>query len=109
MVYTWAGNIWPLLCIEDNAKNAKAINRKIPRSGEFEEGRRGWKRCACLIPVSGTLSKRFSRKNTGLSGWEKARRVTAIWEAAGSWDGAKESVLRAPCPGSCARYLTRHD
>ena len=25
------------------------------RSGEFEEGRRGWKKCACLIHVSGTL------------------------------------------------------
>ena len=25
------------------------------RSGEFEEGRRGWKKCACLIHASGTL------------------------------------------------------
>src|SRR5580704_7777826 len=47
------------------------------RSGEFEEGRRGWKKCACLIHVSGTLGGRFSRKQTGKSEWESAK----------CWDG----------------------
>ena len=32
------------------------------RSGEFDEGRRGWKKCGCLIHVSGTLSGKFKRK-----------------------------------------------
>ena len=32
------------------------------RSGEFEEGRRGWKKCACLIHASGTLGGTFNRK-----------------------------------------------
>jgi hypothetical protein len=31
-------------------------------SGEFEEGRRGWKKCACIIHVSGTLGGKSSRK-----------------------------------------------
>jgi integrase len=57
------------------------------RSGEFEEGRRGWKKCACLIHVSGTLGRRFSRKQTGKSDWDEAKAVVATWEAAQSWDG----------------------
>jgi site-specific recombinase XerD len=57
------------------------------RSGEFEEGRRGWKKCACLIHVSGTLGGRFSRKQTGKSDWDEARAVAAQWESAKCWDG----------------------
>src|SRR6266480_4526023 len=43
------------------------------RSGEFEEGRRGWKKCACLIHASGTLGGTFNRKQTGKSDWDDAR------------------------------------
>jgi integrase len=57
------------------------------RSGEFEEGRRGWKKCACLIHVSGTLGRKFSRKQTGKSNWDEAKAVVAVWESAQSWDG----------------------
>src|ERR1019366_775990 len=57
------------------------------RSGEFEEGRRGWKRCGCLIHVTGTLGGKFSRKQTGKALWEEAKSVAAEWEKAGSWDG----------------------
>jgi site-specific recombinase XerD len=66
------------------------------RSGEFEEGRRGWKKCACLIHVSGTLSGKFSRKKTGKSDWDEAKAVVAIWEAAQSWDGVPK--VEAPVP-----------
>jgi integrase len=62
------------------------------RSGEFEEGRRGWKKCACLIHVSGTLGGKFNRKQTGKSDWEKAKALVASWEASGSWDGKVESA-----------------
>jgi site-specific recombinase XerD len=55
-------------------------------SGEFEEGRKGWRRCACLIHASGTLSGKFNRRQTGKSRWEEARAVSAEWELAGSWD-----------------------
>ena len=57
------------------------------RSGEFEEGRRGWKKCACLIHVSGTLGRKFSRKQTGKSDWDEAKAVVAVWQAAQSWEG----------------------
>ena len=50
------------------------------RSGEFEEGRRGWKKCACLIHVSGTLGGKFNRKQTGKSDWDEAKSLVASWE-----------------------------
>ncbi len=57
------------------------------RTGEFEEGRRGWKRCACLIHVAGTLGGKFSRKQTGKALWDEAKPIAAEWEKAGSWTG----------------------
>jgi integrase len=57
------------------------------RSGEFEEGWRGWRRCACLIHVSGTLGGKFNRRNTGKSDWDEARAVVSVWNSAGNWDG----------------------
>jgi hypothetical protein len=57
------------------------------KSGEFEEGRRGWKKCACLIHVSGTLGSKFNRKQTGKSDWDEAKALVAAWEAADAWDG----------------------
>jgi integrase len=56
------------------------------RSGEFEEGRRGWKKCACLIHVSGTLGRKFNRKQTSKSNWDEAKALVAAWEAADAWD-----------------------
>src|SRR5258708_35872846 len=67
------------------------------RSGEFEEGRRGWKKCACLIHVSGTLSGKFNRKQTGKSDWDEAKALVASWEKADSCAG---KVERATHQGS---------
>ena len=58
------------------------------KSGQFEEGRRGWKRCACLIHASGTIAGKFKRRSTGEREWEKAFAVAANWHAAGSWTTA---------------------
>ena len=66
------------------------------RSGEFEEGRRGWKKCACLIHVSGTLGGKFSRKQTGKSDWDEAKAVVAVWQAAKSWEGPVQIDEPAP-------------
>src|SRR5579863_1896458 len=57
------------------------------RSGQFEEGRRGWKRCACIIHASGTLGGKFKRKQTGKSNWDEAKAIVAAWEAVNAWDG----------------------
>jgi hypothetical protein len=61
-------------------------------SGEYEESRRGAKRCSCIIHASGTLAGRFNRKQTGCYKWEEARAIARTWEAAGSWDGSKEPL-----------------
>ncbi len=71
------------------------------RSGEFEEGRRGWKKCACLIHVSGTLGGKSSRKQTGKSKWDEAKAVVAVWEKAQSWVG--EVTLPEPLPDPAQR------
>jgi integrase len=65
------------------------------KSGEFEEGRRGWKKCACLIHVSGTLGGKFNRRQTGKSDWGEAKALVAIWETADCWDG---SPVAQPAP-----------
>src|ERR1700693_1236872 len=66
-------------CEGDHPEDAK--------SGEFEEGRRGWKKCACLIHVSGTLGGKFSRKQTGKSNWNEGKALVATWEKTDAWDG----------------------
>jgi len=68
------------------------------RTGQFEEGRRGWKKCDCVIHAAGTLDRKFSRRQTGSSDWEKASAVAAKWEEAGSWDRETEPSLPEPAP-----------
>ena len=75
------------------------------RTGEFEEGRRGWKKCACLIHVSGTLSKKSSRKQTGKSNWDEAKAVVTVWESAQSWDGVETAPV-VPVPEPDTRRVT---
>ena len=68
-------------------KECEGRHPEEARSGEFEEGRRGWKKCACLIHVSGTLGGKFNRKQTGKSDWNEAKALVAAWEKAQSWEG----------------------
>jgi hypothetical protein len=64
------------------------------RSGEFEERKKGWKRCDCHIFASGTIAGNFKRKYTGKTAWDDARAVASEWEKCGSWDG--EVLLPEP-------------
>jgi integrase len=57
------------------------------RTSEFDEGRRAWKRCGCVIHVCGTLAGKFSRRQTGKATWAEAKTVAAQFEAAGNWSG----------------------
>src|SRR6202050_5338754 len=66
------------------------------KTGEFEERRRGWKRCGCFIFASGTLSGNFKRRSPGKTNCAEAKAVAAEWEKAGSWDG--EAVAPEPLP-----------
>jgi integrase/recombinase XerD len=77
------------------------------RSGEFEERKKGWKRCACVIFVSGTLGGKFARKATGTADWDEARRVSEGYEKAGSWTGERQAELAAPAPESATVSKSR--
>jgi len=68
------------------------------RSGEWEERRRGWKACNCVIHVSGTLGGKFKRRATGRSTWEDARAYAAALETAGSWNGQVAPPVKEPTP-----------
>ena len=72
-------------------RDCEAGRAEDSTSGEFAERARGWKRCACVIFVSGTLAGRFSRKCTGATSWDEARAYSAAIEALGSWSGFGES------------------
>ena len=58
------------------------------RSGEFDERKKTWRKCACPIFASGSLARRFRRQTTGKSEWDAARAIAAAWEQVGNWNSA---------------------
>ncbi len=62
-------------------------------SSEFDERKKGWRRCECPIFTSGTLGKRYRRQSTGEWDWELARRVVAALEQSRQWDAATTSAV----------------
>ena len=76
------------------------------RSGEFEEGRRGWKKCACLIHASGTLDGKFRRTQTGKSDWDEAKTLVSSWETADSWDDKLAPSRPEPAPPGAPARIT---
>jgi integrase len=81
-------------------KECEAGHPEDGRTGEVEERRRGWKKCACLIHASGTLAGQFIRRQTGKFTWDEARAVATAWEASGSCDGELKPAPVAPAPVS---------
>jgi len=77
----------PLKLYRRHRKECEAGHSEDARTCEFEEGRRGWKKCGCMIHVSGTLAGKFSRKQTGKTDWDEAKALAAQWEKANGWDG----------------------
>ena len=76
------------------------------RSGDWEESRRGWKRCNCVIHISGTLGGRFSRRSTGKTTWDEARAYVSVLEVAGSWDGKVTPRLPESVPAAGPPRIT---
>jgi hypothetical protein len=80
-------------------RHAQACQAGRPRyvcSGEFEERKKGWKRCTCVIFASGTLGGRFRRRGTEKADWEEAKAVASAWEAAGTWESDRPAIAVAP-------------
>jgi hypothetical protein len=74
----------PLSLYRRHRQECEAGHSEESRSGEFEERKKGWKKCGCFIFASGTLGGTFRRKYTGKTDWDEARAVAAAWEEAGS-------------------------
>jgi integrase len=73
-------------------KECEAGHPEDFRNGQFEESRRGWKRCGCVIHAAGTIGKKFSRKQTGTIDWDEAKALATLWECAGAWDAPPQPV-----------------
>jgi integrase len=65
------------------------------RTGEFEERKKTFRRCDCLIFASGTINQKFARKCTDRSDWAEAKALAEAWERAGDWNGAPVPVASA--------------
>ena len=81
-------------------RDCKAGHPEEFRTGEFDERKKGWKRCACPIFASGTLARISRRQSTGKWEWDDAKATAAQWEQAGNWDGT--SLIAAPPPQDVA-------
>ena len=88
----------PLTLYRRHRLECEASRPEESRTGEFEERQKGWKKCACIIFVSGSLGGKFKRKQTGKSTWEEARTVVAKWEQAGNWEGVKAPEPQSVTP-----------
>jgi integrase len=99
----------PLTLYRRHRKGCEASRPEGSFSGEFEESRRGAKRCSCVIHASGTLAGKFNRKRTGCFKWDDAREVAAKWEAAGAWGGPIQPPEPAPPPTTAPRGVTIAD
>jgi hypothetical protein len=77
-------------------RTCKSGHKEELRTTEFDERKKGFKRCECPIFASGTLGGVASRRNTGQWELEPAKAVAAQIDARGSWDG--EARLAAPPP-----------
>jgi hypothetical protein len=60
-------------------RSCKAERPEDSRNGEFEERKKGWKKCACPIFASGKIDGKFRRKNTEAITWDEARAKVESW------------------------------
>ena len=98
MVPNFEGKIMALQIYRRHRKECEAGQTEDFKSGKLKEGRRRWKRCSCLIHVSGTIAGKFKRQSTGKGNWEEAEEVVAGWVSAGSWSSDKPQPEPAPSP-----------
>jgi len=66
-------------------RECKSEHSEELRTSEYDERKKGWKRCDCPIFVSGTLNRKFARQTTGQWEWAHARAIAAKLEASGRW------------------------
>jgi integrase len=77
-------------------QNCKGNHKHNSRTSEYDERKKGWRRCECPIFVSGTLAGHFDRQNTGKWEWEDAQAAAAAFEVCGNWTGKLPAPLQQP-------------
>lgn len=77
-------------------RDCKAGHPEELRTSEYDERKKGWRRCECPIIASGTLQRKFRRQATGQWEWDAARAMAGNWEAAGNWTDQASIVVPPP-------------
>jgi integrase/recombinase XerC len=77
-------------------RDCKTDHSEELRTSEYDERKKGWRRCECPIFISGTLKGTFKRRNAGTWEWDNARQLAVRLEEVGSWTGQ----VTAPAPSS---------
>ncbi|MBV8812386.1 MAG: hypothetical protein JO033_27255 [Acidobacteriaceae bacterium] len=67
-------------------------------TSEFDERKKGFRRCECPIIASGTPQRRFKRKSTDQWQWDDAKAIAAQWEESGNWDARTAASASKPTP-----------
>jgi integrase len=94
----------PLNLYRRHRQGCEAGYPEESRSGEFDERKKGWKRCTCVIFASGTLGGKFARKATGTADWVEAHRIAEMYAKADSWTGKPpQPVVAVPLPSEPSR------
>jgi integrase len=96
----------PLALYRRHRRDCKSGHPEGQRTSEYDERKKGWKRCECPIFTSGTLQGRFKRQNTGQWEWTAAQPIARAWETAGSWEGEGPSLAAPKAPESPSQQRT---
>jgi len=83
----------PLALYRRHRQECNGGHEHNSRTSEYEERKKGWRRCDCPIFASGTLRKAFKRQNTGQWEFEAARAVAKSGIVHRHW-GASTWFLR---------------
>jgi integrase len=81
-------------------RDCKSGHPEELRTSEYDERKKGWKRCECPIFASGTLQGKFRRQTTGQWEWAPAITIAAQWEANKNWAGL--DAISTPPPQESA-------
>jgi integrase len=97
----------PLALYRRHRQECKGGHPHNSRTSEYEERKKGWKRCECPVFASGTLKKTFQRHNTGQWEFDAARAVAGALERTGSWKAFPEPAHPVGDPQT-ARITVEH-
>lgn len=96
----------PLTLYRRHRRECKSSHPEDSRTYEYDERRRGYKRCDCPIFVTGTLQGKRHRQSTGQWEFEAARAVVASIERAGAWTPTQPTPPQPEAPQASRIAMT---